>query len=332
MEVQGDAFNPLVSIIMPAYNSGKYIAEAIRSVRGQTYPDWELVVVDDGSTDETAGVVQNISRADARVKYIFQQNGGQGKARNTGLRHASGDLVAFLDSDDLWVRNKLELQVKVLRREGADLVFSDGFVFEGDDAEDESRTFGTIRGRYAGAEMLRLLLITNRIPILSVLARRGCIEGAGLFSEEREYQNCEDYELWMRLARRGAVFFGMGEKLVRYRRHPASSTYCDSKALKPMVAVVKAHIHEGGLGELEARMRVRGLYRDLIAALLEEGKLGEARENMKEFSGWDRGGVLTLLQRLLINVVPRRFNVISRKYLYRAECHIQYRYGKYVRI
>lgn len=313
---------------MPAYNSGAYIAEAVRSVQAQTYPDWELVVVDDGSTDETAGIVRDISRADARVRYIFQQNGGQGKARNAGLRHARGDLIAFLDSDDLWLRDKLELQVEVLRREKADLVFSDGFIFEGEDTESDSQTFAVICGRYAGAEMLRLLLIFNRIPVLSVLARRESIEGAGLFAEGREYQNCEDYELWLRLARRGAVFFGMEEKLVRYRRHPASATYSDSQALKPMVAVVRAHIHAGGLGEEEARRRLRALYRDLISALLEEGKLGEAREYMKEFSSWDRGGVMTLLQRLLINVVPRQFNFISRECLYRAEWHLQHRFGK----
>src|SRR5919106_5413407 len=97
----------LVSVIMPAYNAEKYIAGSIRSVIVQTYSDWELIVVDDGSTDSTATVVQEFVARDPRIKYIFQENGRLGKARNTGIRNSSGPLIAFLDSDDLWVPIKL---------------------------------------------------------------------------------------------------------------------------------------------------------------------------------------------------------------------------------
>jgi glycosyltransferase involved in cell wall biosynthesis len=102
----------LVSVIMPAYNAGKYIAQSIRSVAAQTCAGWELVVVDDGSTDDTAEVVRGFASADARVKYVQQANGRQGRARNNGIAHAAGDLIAFLDADDLWVERKLELQLK----------------------------------------------------------------------------------------------------------------------------------------------------------------------------------------------------------------------------
>jgi teichuronic acid biosynthesis glycosyltransferase TuaG len=104
---------------MPAYNAEKYIAESIRSALDQTHTNWELVVVDDGSTDGTAEIVRGFRRADDRIKYIFQQNGRLGKARNTGLENSTGRLIAFLDSDDLWARGKLELQVKIMEETGA---------------------------------------------------------------------------------------------------------------------------------------------------------------------------------------------------------------------
>src|SRR5262249_61710555 len=104
----------LVSIIMPAYNAGKYIADSIQSVLAQTYSDWELIVVDDGSTDNTATVVQQFVTRDSRIKYFFQENGRLGKARNTGIKNASGSLIAFLDSDDLWLETQLELSFQPL--------------------------------------------------------------------------------------------------------------------------------------------------------------------------------------------------------------------------
>src|ERR1700749_83796 len=103
----------LVSVIMPAYNSGRYLAESVRSVQAQTFGGWELVVVDDGSTDDTGEVARRLAEADARVRYVRRPNGGQAAARNTGLAEARGRLVAFLDADDLWLPEKLEAQMEV---------------------------------------------------------------------------------------------------------------------------------------------------------------------------------------------------------------------------
>src|SRR5580765_2861093 len=87
--------NDLVSVIMPAYNAEKYISDAIKSVIAQTYSNWELIVIDDGSTDATAAIIQQYLVTGTRIKYIYQDNGGQGKARNNGLNHAKGELIAF---------------------------------------------------------------------------------------------------------------------------------------------------------------------------------------------------------------------------------------------
>src|ERR1044072_6081218 len=102
----------LVSIIMPAYNAERYIAASIESVLAQTYSDWELIVVDDGSTDRTATVTQEFVKRDPRIKYIFQENGRLGKARNTGIKNSRGPLIAFLDSDALWIETNLAAQTR----------------------------------------------------------------------------------------------------------------------------------------------------------------------------------------------------------------------------
>jgi teichuronic acid biosynthesis glycosyltransferase TuaG len=318
----------LVSVIMPAYNSGRFLAESVRSVQAQTFGGWELVVVDDGSTDDTAAVAQGFVETDARVRYVARPNGGQGAARNTGLRAAKGDLVAFLDSDDLWLPGKLEAQIEVLERTGVELVYTDGHIFSEDGAEWADEHFHILPGEARGVEMYRTLFRSNRIGTLSVLVKRSALDAVGLFDEDRAYQNCEDYDLWMRLAKWGAGFYGMKEKLMRYRRHATATTYSVSKLLSPMLNVILKHAPDPALDPALVKTRVRSLYRDLISALVSEGKFEEARRRMREFHAWDRGGVVTALQRLLLRSYPSRYNYISREFLYRAEWHVRGLLGK----
>lgn len=318
----------LVSIIMPAYNAERHIAQSVESVLEQTYPGWELIVVDDGSGDRTGEIARAYSAKDGRIKYVFQQNGRLGKARNTGIKNATGQMIAFLDSDDLWVKEKLRLQVETVEETKADLVFSDGYIFFEDEVEDESQTFPTIYGRFEGTRLFDLLLIQNRIPVLSVMARKDVLHQVGLFEERRAYHGSEDYDLWLKLARHGAVFYGMQEKLVRYRRHLSAMTHLDSELLKPSLAVVKKHINDSGLSGEERRQKLRSLYRELISALVEEHKEGEAKEYMREFSAWDKAAFTTQIQRALLKVFPSKYNYISRECLYRTEWHMSNLRGK----
>ena len=103
--------NPLVSVIIPCFNYGRYLQEAIQSVLNQSYPNIEVIVVDDGSTDNTASIA---SAYESKINYVYQENQGIGGARNTGIRHANGSFVSFLDADDIWIDNKLRLQVDYL--------------------------------------------------------------------------------------------------------------------------------------------------------------------------------------------------------------------------
>jgi len=313
---------PLVSVIMPAYNAERYIADSIRSVLTQTYSDWELVVVDDGSTDQTSEVVRELAARESRIKYVHQENGRLGKARNIGILNSSGQFVAFLDSDDLWLPEKLELQVRAQQTTDADVVFAGGYIFFDENAKDETICYPIVSGRLAGAELLDRLLKFNFIPVLSVMMKRKCFDEAGPFEEGKPFHGCEDYDLWLKLAKNRAVFFGMDQKLVRYRRHAGAMTHKDSHVLKPMLLVVQRHIGDSTMPDADKRQRIRRLYRELIAALLDEGKPVEAGECLNELSAWDKPGFVTAIQKLLLRVSPRIFNFVSREFLFRTEWHL----------
>ena len=319
---------PLVSVIMPAYNTEKYIGESIQSVRDQTYANWELLVVDDGSTDKTAEIIREHAAEDSRVKYLFQQNGRQAKARNTGIENSSGTLIAFLDSDDLWLPEKLERQLHALDATNADVVYSNGLIIYEPGSIPGATDFPIVAGTIESRKMLDILLLQNRIPGQTVLVRKEVCRDAGPFDESPQFHACEDYELWIRFAACGALFHGMSEKLIKYRRHPEATTHQNSKWLKPALRVVSHHIDKGTLDAKTKRNRLRQLYRNVIAALIEEGQLAEAKEFLREFATWDKSGIVTSLQKLLIKISPGTFNAISRECLYRAEWHLQKLTGK----
>lgn len=216
----------LVSVITPAYNAAKTLSRTIESVRQQSHSNWELIVIDDGSIDTTRSVVESYCVADNRIKYLYQENGRQGKARNTGLRAANGTYVAFLDADDIWLPQKLELQLDKITSSAAELVFTDAYVFRTDqEAERELDKLGRMNiapATYEGEEGLNKFLIYNRVPTLTVLARKDAIFRAGCFTEYGPVQNAEDFHLWIKMLINGCIFIGMEAPLALYRKHDAS--------------------------------------------------------------------------------------------------------------
>src|SRR5256714_13067953 len=113
--------SPTISVIMPAFNAAPHIRQSIQSVLAQTFDNWDLIVVDDGSTDETATLAGSFS--DSRIRCVRRENGGQAAARNTGIVNTHGEFIAFLDADDLWLPAKLDRQLDVARRTRADVVY-----------------------------------------------------------------------------------------------------------------------------------------------------------------------------------------------------------------
>lgn len=215
---------PLVSIIMPAYNSANYIGESIESVIAQTYNNWELIVIDDGSTDSTAEVVNSYCIKDKRIKYLWQQNGRQGKARNNGIKKAAGEYIAFLDSDDLWMPNKLEVQLVKLQSTNYDLVFSDAYVFLVSPVNYNLKTLLVQPKEYKGEEGIIAFFNGNKIPILTVLVRKEVLITVSGFTEDSLIQNAEDYHLWLKLLIKGYTFCSFSQPLAAYRIHSDSAT------------------------------------------------------------------------------------------------------------
>jgi teichuronic acid biosynthesis glycosyltransferase TuaG len=228
---------PVVSVIMPAYNASNYIQEAINSVIAQTYTNWELIIVDDGSTDETSTIIADYCIQDWRIKGFYQENGKQGKARNLGISKAIGSYIAFLDADDLWMSEKLEIQLQEIKERNVDLVFSDTYVFYDNNLSVKSRRYHIPNFIFKGNEALEILFQSNSIPILTVLAKKEKIVSVNCFSENLNIQNAEDYHLWLKMIIGGCVFYSSDKILAAYRVHNRSATNQDNTASKQILEV-----------------------------------------------------------------------------------------------
>lgn len=192
--------NEKVSVIIPTYNRAKYVIEALESVLNQTYKNYEIVIVDDGSTDNTREVLRQYL-ADDRITYIYEKNGGPASARNVGIKHSTGEHIAFLDSDDLWLPDKLVYQVEYLKTHcDVGIVFTDAKAF-GEDLGPVNAARAEFRFRFHNPSF-KLLMWGNYMPTPTVMLRRACIDKVGCFDESSDLRiGGEDYELWLRIAR-----------------------------------------------------------------------------------------------------------------------------------
>lgn len=188
---------PVVSVIIPAYNSAAFIAEAIAGVRGQTFTGHEIIVVDDGSTDDTREVIRRFPE----VRSVRQSNQGVAAARNAGIALAKGEFICFLDADDLWRPEKLTRQLDFMAAHpDVGLLFTDAEE-HGSDGVEKASILATMT---CGAtqvpidDAFRKLLIENFIPTSTVMVRRSCLMASGLF--DVSLPNVEDRDMWLRLA------------------------------------------------------------------------------------------------------------------------------------
>ena len=190
---------PLFSIVIPVYNTAHYIAEALTSVLGQTTDDYEIIVVNDGSPD-TAQLEAELQPYLADIIYLKRENGGPAAARNSGIRAAKGEYVAFLDSDDQWVPTHLAQMRQTLRSDPTlDLMYADAVNF-GDVAEEGTTTMEANPSDHL-ATFESLVLCKCTVVGSTVVARRKALVDAGLFDEN--LAQAEDFDLWARVAYRG---------------------------------------------------------------------------------------------------------------------------------
>lgn len=198
----------LVSIIMPTYNCGAFIAETIRSVQAQTYTNWEIVIVDDCSTDDTKSVVYEFIKNDDRVKYhCLEENSGAAVARTRAMTLAEGEYMAFLDSDDLWMPDKLEKQLAFMKENG--YAFS---CTAYEQIDEESRSLDRVIKTVKKTDYNRLLLDCP-VGNSSVMYNVGVM---GKF-EVPNIRKRNDDALWLQMLKKEKYIYGMPEVLMRYR-------------------------------------------------------------------------------------------------------------------
>ncbi len=199
-----------VSVIIPTYNRAQCVCRAIDSVLRQTYADHEIIVVDDGSTDNTKDV---LLKYNGRIKYVHQPNGGISNARNHGIRVSTGEYIAFLDSDDEWVPEKLAVQLKLLEsNKKLGIVCSKMIILD-----EDGRECGMKPEERTGRNFRELIEIGGDLPTSSVMTRRECFDKVGMFDESLPMM--EDFEMWVRIASQYDIHIFTKEALAYYHKH-----------------------------------------------------------------------------------------------------------------
>jgi len=220
-EHSNESSSPTVSVIIPAYNVAPYIRETLESVFAQSFADYEVIVINDGSPD-TEAFENAIEPYRKRIHYISQQNGGASSARNSGIRAAQGEFIAFLDADDLWSSNYLEEQMKFIREQNCDLVCADALI--SGESRDAGKTYmeAVMETAPGSGEVTFLQLVSAERSLITsgVVARRDLIHEVGLF--DLTLRNAQDLDLWLRLARHGARLAYQRRVLLEYRARQGS--------------------------------------------------------------------------------------------------------------
>ncbi len=229
----------LVSIITPAYNAERFIAATIESVLAQSFQDWELLVADDVSSDQTPDIVTSFAKRDPRVRLLRRgQNGGPAAARNTALRAAAGRYIAFLDNDDLWLREKLARQIAFMQERNCAISYTAYRRMS-----EDGRTIGPIiqvPPRLTYGQLLRNTAIANMTAIVDR-------EQTGTFELVETWY--DDYILWLSLLRRGFTAAGLPEDLARYR---VVSRSVSSNSLRAATWVWRVYRDHEGLNPIHA--------------------------------------------------------------------------------
>ena len=225
----------MISVIIPTYNRANMLGPAIDSVLMQTFQDYEIIVVDDGSIDETPPILDNFS---GQIRTICQQNSGPAKARNVGIEAAQGEFIAFLDSDDLWLPEKLAKQIDLMNLHPAV-----GFCYtQCFDEKDGNRKLGTSRKQ----SFDELLTAWSRILTSSVLIKKTSLAEVGGFNEQ--LRGAEDFECWLRLLQKYDGVF-LDEPLIVKRLHDANLAMNKTEHVRHRVYIFRELLPQMGLGK-----------------------------------------------------------------------------------
>jgi glycosyltransferase involved in cell wall biosynthesis len=234
-------FTPLVSIVIPTYNHAKFISKALKSVIDQTYKNWEAIIIDNESVDETYKLISNFD--DPRIKYFKISNDGViAKSRNLGINEAKGDWIAFLDSDDWWTKDKLEVCFSGISR-------NVDFIYHAYEYANKSKFFfkkKIIKGRELKKPILNDLLIStitkgSQISNSAVIVRKNILIKIGGLNENKILVGSDDYDTWLRIAQVTDQFLYINKKLSYYLFHDGNTQNKDMSI--PQRLVVRDFMH-----------------------------------------------------------------------------------------
>ncbi len=213
---------PKISIIMPAFNGEQYIADSIDSIRCQTFNDWELLITDDGSSDGTVKIIQDLAKGDDRICLLKNECGkGPAAARNNSVKHATGEYIAFLDADDLWKPNKLGKQLAFMKEKNAD------FSYTGYNHISVESDFLKRIGVPESVDH-KTLLTGNVIATATAMIRRSAFEDLRM----PDFPRAQDFALWLKLLSQTDRAYGLNEPLSDYRVTPNTGNRRKFFALK----------------------------------------------------------------------------------------------------
>jgi len=291
---------PSVSVVIPSYNCGHYLAAALDSVFAQTYQDFEIIVVDDGSTDDTSAVAARFS---PRIRYIRQENRGLPAARNRGIRAAESPYIAFLDADDAWFPEKLAEQIPAFSADPEiGLVYSDLRVVYDDGQVVPSflRTRPLAGSGYVFDRIIRCGFI---IPS-SVVVRRSCIDQVGLFDESM--RSHEDVELWSRICHRWKVKLVFQPLVMRRQRAGSLTESEDLRSLYGLKFYQKVMQIPGLAPEHQQIVRqcLADCCQDRGRFCLNEGRIAECRETLRASLEYNWRN-LAAIRDLILSYLPR---------------------------
>ena len=226
----------LVSIITPCYNGAKYITETIESVLGQTYQEWEMFIIDDGSKDNSAEIIKVYKEKDNRITYIYQENAGSAAARNNGIKHANGQYIALLDADDLWEPEFLEKQIIFMKEKEARCVFCS---YKRINEKNEEIFRPTYAKRLITVKHMRVM---NQIGCLAGLY--DCSKYGKIYLHEELKSIRDDYAYWYDIVALEGKAYGNTEILASYRVLENSTTGNKRKLIKKQYQFYRTYLKE----------------------------------------------------------------------------------------
>jgi glycosyltransferase involved in cell wall biosynthesis len=311
--------SPAVSVIMPAYNVERYIADSIESVLAQTYTDFELVIVNDGSTDGTLAIAERYAARARAIRVVSQENRGLAGARNTGLRNAGGAIFALLDSDDLWMPSFLASQMAILDANPRIAIVTGNGLYLG--GPRDAKPFGPYPDPRPAPDLLQILGDETAVFIMT-LFRREVVNAIGAFDEH--FRTNEDYDFWIRAAAAGFTFARNPTPLAYYRRHPNSLSASDVRMLNGILRVYRkalASFDDGSPARAVIERQILRFDSERLKAeartAIDAGDIAAAAELVDALRA-RLGGLSWTTLSLLLHHVPR-----AALWAYRARRHLR---------